>query len=235
MLELADRGMSQSETCRTRHMSKHAVREVLDAARERGVDWARARPMSDDEVWALLLPERAEAERAIAQPDWDHVHRELGRVGVTLKLLWQEYRDDAGPGAVTIGHSTFARGYSDYAQRRRVTDHLEHKPGQAMGVGWSGSTVRPADPGTGEVSKAYLFVAVLPYSQHAYVGATPDMRERAWLECHVHAYDHFGSAAVRIVCDNLKAGVVRHPRDGEAVLDDACEGPGRHYGLIALA
>ena len=103
---------------------------------------------------------------------------------------------EPGPGAVTIGHGTFARGYSDYAQRRRVTNHLEHKPGQAMGVGWSGSTVRLADPGTGEVSKAYLFVAVLPYSQHAYVGATPDMRERAWLVCFVNLSFH-KTASVR--------------------------------------
>lgn len=230
VLELADRGMSQNEICRTRHMSKHTVREVLDAARGRGVDWERAKPMSDEEVWALLFPERAEAERAVAQPDWDHVHRELGRVGVTLKLLWQEYRDDAGPDAVTIGYSTFARGYAEYAQRKRVTSHLDHKPGQVMEVDWSGSTMRLADPETGEASKAYLFVAVLPYSQYTYVEATADMKERAWLECHVHAYEWFGGAAVRIVCDNLKTGVVKHPKDGEVVLNDAYEALGRHYG-----
>lgn len=41
------------------------------------------------------------------------------------------------------------------------------------------------------MSTAFLFVAVLPYLQYTYVEAVPDMGERSWLECHVHAYGFF--------------------------------------------
>lgn len=82
---------------------------------------------------------------------------------------------------------------------------------------------------TGEVSKAYLFVATLPYSQYTYVEATADMRQNTWLLCHVHAYEFFGGVAVRCVCDNLKTGVTKHPREGEVVLNEAYESLGRHY------
>ena len=41
---------------------------------------------------------------------------------------------------------------------------IQHKPGDAMQVDWAGNTLDIHDPVTGEVSKAYLFVAVLPCS-----------------------------------------------------------------------
>ena len=45
------------------------------------------------------------------------------------------------------------------------------------------------DTDTGEIITAYLFVATFPYSQYGYVEATTDMREKAWLDCHVHMFD----------------------------------------------
>ena len=98
-----------------------------------------------------------------------------------------------------------------------------------MEVDWSGPTMRLTDPFTGEATKAYLFVATLPYSQYSYVEATLDMKQNTWLMCHVHAYEFFGGVAVRCVCDNLKCGVASHPKDGEIVLNEAYESLGRHY------
>ena len=48
------------------------------------------------------------------------------------------------------------------------------------------------NPVTGEVSKIYLFVGVLPFSQKAYFEPTLDMRERTWLCCYVHMYEFWG-------------------------------------------
>jgi transposase len=33
-----------------------------------------------------------QGERRKIEPDWTHVHREFRRPGVTLMLLWEEYR-----------------------------------------------------------------------------------------------------------------------------------------------
>lgn len=49
--------------------------------------------MPDADVYARLFPGRGQHESVYAQPDWSEVHRELARVGVTLKLLHSEYRD----------------------------------------------------------------------------------------------------------------------------------------------
>lgn len=55
------------------------------------------------------------------------------------------------------------------------------------------------------------------------------MKQNTWLLCHVHAYEFFGGVAVRCVCDNLKTGVTKHPKEGEVVLNEAYESLGRHY------
>ena len=69
----------------------------------------------------------------------------------------------------------------------------------------------------------------MPYSQYSYVEATLNMKQNTWLLCHVHAYEFFDGVAVRTVCDNLKTGVIKHPREGEIILNEAYEALGRHY------
>ena len=207
VLELLGKGMSAREIYRTRHISQQSVKKVREAAEARGIAWEDVAGMNEADVYDLLFPEQAEAKAAVAEVDYDYVHSELQKVGVNQKLLWEEYRDGAeAEGLACVSYGTFCRGYKGYVVARNVTNHLDHKPGQVMEVDWSGPTMRLTDPFTGEVTKAYLFVATLPYSQYSYVEATLDMRQNTWLMCHVHAYDFFGGVAVRCVCDNLRTG-----------------------------
>lgn len=207
VLELLGKGMSAREIRRTRHIAPQSVAKVRAAAEAAGVGWEDVATMDEGDVYRLLFPESAKAEEAFIEPDYDYVHTELQRTGVTMQLLHEELRDRAAEeGLLCKSYTTFCRGYADHVAARRVTNHLEHKPGQVMEVDWSGAAMRLADPFTGEVSKAHLFVACLPYSQMTYVEATADMRQNTWLSCHVNAWDFFGGVAVRTVCDNLKTG-----------------------------
>ena len=49
--------------------------------------------MSDAEVYERLFPGRGDHESVYSQPDWAATHKELAKVGVTLKLLHAEYLD----------------------------------------------------------------------------------------------------------------------------------------------
>ena len=230
VMELLHNGASVREIRETRHIAPASVKKVRDAAAEKGLSWADVEHMGDKEVYDLLFPAQAEAESACIKPDYDYVHRELQRDGVTLLILYAELRDRAAEeGLACKSYGTFCRGYKDYVVAKNVTNHLEHKPGQVMEVDWNGTTMELFCEATGEVATAYLFVACLPYSQYSYVEATLDMRQNTWLTCHVHAWGFFGGVAVRTVCDNLKVGVIKHPRDGEVVLNEAYEALGRHY------
>ena len=103
-----------------------------------------------------------------APVNYEHVHAELKKTGVTLKLLWQEYKDGVKEG-VSVGYSKFCDDYVKYVEQNNFTNHITHKPGVVCEVDWSGKMMHLNDPEEGKVYPVYLFVAVLPYSQLAYV------------------------------------------------------------------
>src|SRR5699024_7835212 len=67
-------------------MSRHSVDAVIAAADALGVSYDDVAAVPNGEVYARLFPGRGEHHSVYAQPDWDEVHRELAKVGVTLKL-----------------------------------------------------------------------------------------------------------------------------------------------------
>ena len=89
--------------------------------------------------------------------------------------------------------------------------------------------MRLNDPEEGKAHLVYLFVATLPYSQLAYVEPCLNMNEQSWINCNVHMFEYFGGVTLRIVCDNLKTGVVTHPREGDIVLNQCYEDFSNHY------
>ena len=139
-----------------------------------------------------------------------------------------------GEGVPFMGYDRFCKLYADYVLRLGVTSRVERKAGRTVEVDWAGATMPIHDTVTGETSKAYLFVGCLPFSRYSFVRATGDMRESSWLDCHVCMFDYFGAVPVRIVCDNLKSGVVSHPRDGEIVPDDHYRNLAEHYSTAVL-
>ena len=93
VLRLREQGLSRNAIAVGYGMSKHSVIDVFDAADRLNVSYDGVEDKTDDEVYALLFPGRGVIESAYEQPDWARVHSELGRVGVTLKLLHAEYAD----------------------------------------------------------------------------------------------------------------------------------------------
>jgi hypothetical protein len=85
----------------------------------------------------------------------------------------------------------------------------------------AGPTMQLADPVTGKARTVYLFVGCLPISRYAFVEPTLDMKQDTWLRAHVAMFDAFTGSVPRIVPDNLQTGVIKHPREGEVVLNDA--------------
>lgn len=51
----------------------------------------------------------------------------------------------------------------------------------------------------------------------------------AWINCNHHMFEYFGRFTVRVVCDNLKTGVVMHPKNGEIIHTGTYSDFGNHY------
>jgi transposase len=216
-------------------MSRHSVAAVIDAADREGVSWDDVADLDEQDVYARLFPGRGEHVSVHAQPDWEQVHRELARVGVTLKLLHGGYADACrASGTTAMGYDRFCKSYQQYVLIAGAASRVGHKAGQTVEVDWSGKTMALTDPVTGASTRVFLFVATLPFSRMAFVEPCLDMRQNTWLRAHVAMFDAFGGSVPRIVPDNLKTGVISHPREGEVVLNDAYREFAAHYSAAVL-
>jgi transposase len=216
-------------------MSRHSVAAVIDAADRGGIAWDDVADLDELAVYARLFPGRGEHVSVHAQPDWELVHKELARVGVTLKLLHGEYVDACRTSGVTaMGYDRFCKNYQRHVLIAGAASRVGHKAGQSIEVDWSGKTMTLTDAATGDLTRVYLFVATLPFSRFSFVEPTLDMRQDTWLRAHVAMFDAFGGTTPRIVPDNLKTGVIKHPREGEIVLNDAYRELAAHYSAAVL-
>jgi transposase len=230
ILELHAARMSRNQIAETRHMSRKSVSDVLHIADKLGICFGDVKGMDEESVYRMFFPDKHAIETMYKELDYEYVHVELKRVGVTLKLLWQEYRErNARANEISMGYTKFCEGYKDFTASNKLTNHLLHKPGVITEVDWSGSKMFYTDPKSGEQIIVYLFVATLPYSQYSYVEPCLDMKQNTWIRCHVRMYEFFGGVTIRTVCDNLKTGVISHPKEGDIVLNDQYEALGLHY------
>ncbi|MFA6662053.1 MAG: IS21 family transposase [Bacilli bacterium] len=230
ILELRAAHMSRNLIAKTRHMSKNSVSDVFHIADKLDITFNDVKDMSEEVVYRMFYPDKYTIELLYKEPDYEYVHKDLKKAGVTLKLLWQEYCDQCiQQNEISMGYTKYCRGYGDYTFYNKLTNHLNHKPGMVTEVDWSGPTMSFVEPSTGEIITAYLFVATLPYSQYSYVEPCLNMKQDTWLRCHINMYEFFDGVTVRTVCDNLKTGVIKHPKEGEIILNENYEALGSHY------
>ena len=230
ILELREAKLSRNFIADSRHIARNSVSDVFRIAEERNITFSDVRSLSESEVYSMFYPDRHAVENIYELPDYEHVHKELKKVGVTLFLLWEEYQSECrSKGTLPVGKTKFYDGYQDFIVANGLTNHLDHKSGEKVEVDWSGKTMSYIIRETGEIVTVHLFVGTLPYSQYSYVEACADMKMDSFLRCHVHMYNYFGGIPIRTVCDNLKTGVVKHPKEGEIVLTQDYEALGLHY------
>ena len=233
ILRLKSLGLNHSQIAEGAAISRPTVITVLLRASEQGISWQAASELSDRELAVLLYPPR-NTKPAYKMPDYEYVHREMGKSGVTLQLLWFEYCDKCREsGDLPYQLTQFKKYYRDFAIKNKATMHISHKPGEIMEVDWAGQTADIINTDTGEVIDAYIFVTALPYSGYSYVEAFMTRNQEAWIAAHVNAYRFFGGVTRILVSDNLKTGVVKNTRT-ETVLNKTYQEMAEHYGTAIL-
>ncbi|MBO2516352.1 MAG: integrase [Clostridiales bacterium] len=230
ILELRDARLSRNFIADSRHIARNSVSDVFRIANERNITYSDVRSLSETEVYSLFYPDKHAVENIYSLPDYELVHNELKKPGVKLSILFEEYQTKCkSEGTLPVGKTKFYDGYQDFVISKNLTNHIEHKSGEKVEVDWSGTNMSYVVRETGEIITVYLFVATLPYSQYSYVEACPNMKMDSFLRCHIHMYQYFGGVPIRTVCDNLKTGVVLHPKEGDIILTQDYEALGLHY------
>src|SRR5215472_7059630 len=201
-------GLSQHAIARSLGMSQGAVSKYLAAAGRAGLTWPLPSELDDDvKLEGLLFPPPPDLPaNSRPLPDWASLHRDLRRPGVTLNLLWEEYRANAPDG---VGYSWFCDLYRAWTSRVTLVMRQVHIAGEKLFVDYSGHTMEVVDGLTGEVQTAQIFVAVMGASHYIYVEASFTQKLQDWIASHVRAFNYFGGTTRQIVPDNLKSGVTK--------------------------
>ena len=231
---------------RLKHQNQLSVREIagscglpastvgdyLQRAQAAGLSWPLPEGMTDTDLAERLLQPAAAAtpsDPTKPLPDWRTVHEQLRRKGVTLQLLWQEYRQAYPEG---YQRSQFCQLYRDWAKTVDPVLRQQHSPGQKLFVDWAGLKV-PIHQADGSVIPASLFVAVLGFSNKTYVEAFANEQLEHWIAGHCHAFLFWGGVVRAVVPDNPKTAVSR-PCRYEPLLHRSYQEMASHYGTVIL-
>jgi transposase len=108
-----------------------------------------------------------------------------------------------------------------------------HAAGERIFVDYAGTKLEIADPTTGEVLTAELFVAVLGASSYTFAEATWTQSLVDWIGSHKRALAFFGRVPAMVVSDNLKSGITKacfyEPNINHTYRDMA-----KHYGTVII-
>lgn len=219
------------EIARSCGVSPSTVLDCAGRATTAGLSWPLPAEMDDGAIEALLYP-LAPGEVERPKPDFKAVARELRKQkGVTLELVWMEYRESVGERG--YGYSHFCDLYRDWRKTLDVTMRQEHRAGEKMFVDFAGQTMALTNRTTGALTEVEIFVAALGASNLTFTEATSSQESKPWLEAHVHAVEYFGGSAEIWVPDNLKSGVTKpclyEPETNRAYRDLA-----EYYGAVVI-
>jgi len=225
-------GLSERVIARSMSLSNGSVNSYLQRARMAGLGWPLPDDLDDGALERLLFPPAATAEaaRARPRPGWAAVDKDMRRKGVTLALLWEEYRAAHPDG---FGYSWFCEHYDAFKSRLRPTMRQSHAAGEKVFVDFAGDTIDVVDPTTGEVRPMKLFVAVMGASNYIFAQARPSEQIADWIGAHVDLFAFLGGGPKFVVCDNLKAAV-KNPDRYEPGLNRSYLEFADHYGVAIL-
>ena len=226
-----DGGQTNRRIARSCHVGRPTVADYLLRFEEAGLTWPAAEALDDTALEHKLFPPApAAATPQRPVPDWGEVHRELRRKGVTLTLLWHEYKLAHPEG---YQYSWFCDQYRAWSAKLDVVMRQEHRAGEKLFVDYAGQTVEVVDRRTGEVRQAQIFVAVLGASSYTYAEATWTQQLPDWIGSHVRAFSFFGGVPELAVPDNLRSGVSKAHRY-EPDLNPTYMDLASHYGVAVL-
>ena len=201
-------GLSNRAIAGACKVSNSTVGEYLRRAEAIGIRWPLGE-IGEEELYLKLFPEKEaqEPESKRPLPNWEEVQKEKRQKGVTLQLLWQEYKEKYPDG---YQYSQYCEHYQRWKKSQiEPSKHLEHTGGEEMQVDYAGLKIPITDPQTGEISQASVFVATLPASNYLYAEAQASENQCNWNNGHVRALEFFGGVVKIVKPDNLRTGITK--------------------------
>jgi transposase len=209
-------GLSHEAIARSLSISKGVVAKYVGLAGAAGLHWEETADLDEAALERRLLG-RSSVETAVVPADFATVHIELRRKGVTLALLWQEYRATHAERR-TWAYTQFCEHYKAFAKTLKRSMRQHRRAGEKLFIDYAGPTLALTD-GT----RAQVFVAAMGASSYTFACATVDQSMRSWLGALARALTFYGGCPQLVVPDNPRSLVAiacrYEPKLNETVRD----------------
>jgi len=189
-----DLKLSARQIAKSCNLARSTVSDYLSRARNAGFSWPLPAELDDTALESLLYPPAAQdvPQGKRQMLPMGYIHRELKKKGVTLQLLWYEYKENRPEG---YQYSQFCELYRRWASKLDLSLRQQHRAGKKLFVDYAGDTIPLINPQTGEITQAQLFIAVLGASNYTFVEGSHSQELPCWINSHIHAFEYFGGVA----------------------------------------
>lgn len=155
----------------------------------------------------------------------------LQSVGVTRKLLWQEYRSIHSNG---YGYTQFCEHLQRYNKQHRAVMRFDSRAGEELQVDFAGKKLSYTDEQTGQVAWCEVLICVLRHSHYLFAIALASQKQPDFMNGLSACLMHLGGVPQSIRCDNLRSAVKRSHRY-EPEFTQAMEHFAQHYQTSVIA
>lgn len=218
ILDYHNDGVPKKKIARLLGLSKNTVKKYI----HRSEDGA-----SNDENVKTLLPHPKIDRAADLEQRLAKLQSELGRVGVTRRLLWEEYIEEYPHG---YSYCIFCRKLGRYRAQQDVTIRIQRKAAEKMSIDFTGKKMSWVDRRTGEIHQAEVLVCTMPYSGYTFACALPSQKQEHFIEGINQALLYMGGLPKVLVSDNLKSFVTKSSRY-EPTFNQLCVQLSSYYGV----
>ena len=162
----------------------------------------------------------------------EYITKELGKTGVTMYLLWEEYRKDF-PNGYSYTQFCFHVGQHLKAHHLSYVMKENREGGKEIFFDFTGQKLSYVDRETGEIHECEVFVSSLPASDYGFALAVPSQTIDDFVYAINKCFKAIGGTPKIIVTDNLKASVVKADRY-EPDINHVMESLANHYGCVVI-
>ena len=147
----------------------------------------------------------------VLKPLLPYLAKELTRPHVTMRLLWEEYRQEHPDGYELTQFRYHIRQHLKAVKPSTLLKDL-YQPGQKMLIDFAGDKLSYVDRETGEEVIVEVYVAIMPYSGLTFITCVQSQCIEQFLMATVQALEFFGGVPRILVPDNLKSAVKKADR-----------------------
>lgn len=161
ILQLHNQGRSKLQIATQTGISRNTLKKYLKAFSESTLTFHQISELSDKDLEELFVKPHEQPANEKLQTLFNlfpSIDKELKKKGMTLLLLFEQYRKEYPKG---YGITQFYHYYRLFSKRIEPIMHIEHKAGDKLYVDFAGDKLSVVDQGTGEIKAVEVFVAIL--------------------------------------------------------------------------